>query len=166
MAEDYYPLGAFYFSVKVLDPVTLGYLAADLATGNFGSILTDVDASFQEVSGIESQFNVEEVAEGGENRFVHRLPRNTKYSNLVLKRGAVNKLSFLAEWFGQTIGSSLTLPIIPLNVLVLLLNTDGWLQLFPAPQCGWARLRNCWLILSRSRSAPLQGSEPELDGES
>lgn len=126
MAEEYYPLGAFYFSVKVLDPVTLGSLTADLATGNFGSILTDVDASFQEVSGLESQFNVEEVAEGGENRFVHRLPRNTKYSNLVLKRGAVDKLSFLAEWFGQTIGSSLTLPIVPLNVLVLLLNADGW----------------------------------------
>lgn len=125
MADEYYPLGAFYFTVKVLDPLTLSSFAADLATGDFGAILTDIDASFQDVSGIESHFDVEEVVEGGENRFVHRLPRNTKYSNLVLSRGVVNKVSFLAEWFGKTIGSSLTLPIIPFNVLVMLLNNEG-----------------------------------------
>ncbi|MGA9997452.1 MAG: phage tail protein [Pyrinomonadaceae bacterium] len=126
MADEYYPIGAFHFSVKVLDPITLGSLAVNLATGDFGSILTSIDASFQEVTGIESQFEVEEVVEGGENRFVHRLPRYTKYSNLVLKRGIVTKLSFLAEWFGLTIGSSLSLPIIPMNVMVMLLNEDGW----------------------------------------
>jgi phage tail-like protein len=126
MADEYYPTGAFYFSVKVLDPVTLGSLAMNLATGDFGSILSSIDASFQEVSGIESQFDVEEVREGGENRFVHRLPRYTKYSNLVLKRGVVTKLSFLAEWFGLTIGASLSLPIVPMNVLVMLLNNEGW----------------------------------------
>jgi phage tail-like protein len=132
MADEYYPLGAFYFSVKVLDPVTVGSLVANLATGDFGSILSDVDASFQEVTGIESQFDVEEVIEGGENRFIHRLPRYTKYSNLVLKRGVVTKLSFLAEWFGFTIGSSLSLPIVPFNVLVMLQNQDGW------PAVAWA----------------------------
>lgn len=132
MADEYYPPGAFYFSVKVLDPVTVGSLVANLATGDFSSILSDMDASFQEVTGIESQFNVEEVAEGGENRFVHRLPRNTKYSNLVLKRGIVTKFSFLAEWFGLTIGSSLALPIVPFNVLVLLLNEEGW------PAVAWS----------------------------
>ena len=126
MSNEYYPVGGFYFSVKVLDPVTLGSFAMNLAAGDFGSILSSIDASFQEVSGIESQFEVEEVKEGGENRFVHRLPRYTKYSNLVLKRGIVTKLSFLAEWFGLTIGMSLTLPIVPLNVLVMLMNEDGW----------------------------------------
>lgn len=126
MADEYYPPGAFYFSVKVLDPVTVGSLAANLATGDFGSILSDMDASFQEVTGIESHFNVEEVAEGGENRFVHRLPRYTQYSNLVLKRGIVTRFSFLAEWFGFTIGSSLSLPVVPFNVLVMLLNKEGW----------------------------------------
>lgn len=121
-----YPAGAFHFSVKVLDPVTLGSFAMNLAAGDFGSILSSYDASFQEVSGIESQFEVEEVKEGGENRYVHRLPRHAKYSNLVLKRGVVPKLSFLSEWFGLTIGASLSLPIVPLNVIVMLLNEDGW----------------------------------------
>lgn len=125
MNEQYYPPGAFYFSVKVLDPITVGALVANLATGDLGSVLGDIDASFQEVTGIESQFDVEEVIEGGENRFIHRLPRYTKYSNLVLKRGVVTKLSFLAEWFGFTIGSSLSLPIVPLNVVVMLQNQDG-----------------------------------------
>lgn len=132
MGDEYYPPGAFYFSVKVLDPVTVGSLVANLATGRFDSVLADIDASFQEVTGIESQFDVEEVIEGGENRFVHRLPRHGKYSNLVLKRGVVTKFSFLAEWFGLTIGSSLSLPIVPFNVLVMLQNKDGW------PAVAWA----------------------------
>ncbi len=113
MPEDYYPPGAFYFSVKVLGSATAV------------AMLTDVDAGFQEVSGIQSELDVEEVVEGGENRFVHRLPRPAKYSNLVMKRGVVTKDSFLAEWVGQTVGSGLSLPIIPQNLLVMLLNENG-----------------------------------------
>lgn len=113
MADEYYPPGAFYFSVSILGSAT------PLA------LLTSIDASFQEVRGIESQFDVEEVTEGGENRFVHRLPRAAKYSNLVLKRGMVTRDSFIAEWVGLTIGGSLSLPIVPQNILVSLLNPDG-----------------------------------------
>jgi phage tail-like protein len=113
MSEDYYPPGAFYFSVSILGSAT------PLA------LLTSIDASFQEVRGIESRFDVEEVTEGGENRFVHRLPRAAKYSNLVLKRGVVTKDSFIAEWVGLTVGASLSLPIIPQNILLTLLNSEG-----------------------------------------
>lgn len=113
MTDEYYPPGAFYFTVTVV-----GSMSAL-------SLLTDIDASFQEVSGIEAQFDTEDVVEGGENRFVYHLPRPAKYSNLVLKRGVVTKDSFLAEWVGQTIGSSLSLPILPQNLLVTLLNEEG-----------------------------------------
>jgi len=113
MSETYYPPGAFYFSVQLLGSVT------PLA------LLTDIDASFQEVSGIQAEFTTEEVVEGGENRFVHRLPKPAKYSNLVLKRGVVTQSSVLAEWVGQTIGSSLSLPILPQNILVTLLDASG-----------------------------------------
>lgn len=119
MSEQYYPPGAFYFTVKVI------------GSGAVLSALTDIDASFQEVSGIESAFEVEEVVEGGENRFAHRLPKIGKYSNLVLKRGVVTIDSFLAEWAGLTIGSSLSLPIVTQNLLVTLLNPDGW------PSIAW-----------------------------
>jgi phage tail-like protein len=119
MTEQYYPPGAFYFSVKLI------------GSGTALSMLTDIDASFQEVTGIQSSFEVEEVVEGGENRFAHRLPRITKYSNLVMKRGIVTADSFLAEWAGMTIGSSLSLPVVTQNLLVTLLNEDGW------PSIAW-----------------------------
>jgi phage tail-like protein len=120
MEETYYPPGAFYFSVQVLGSAT------PLA------LLTGVDASFQEVSGITAEFGVEEVAEGGENRFVHHLPRQAKYPNLSLKRGIVTRSSLLAEWAGQTIGSRLSLPIITQNILVMLLGESG------LPLIAWA----------------------------
>ncbi|HEX7315685.1 MAG TPA: phage tail protein [Pyrinomonadaceae bacterium] len=120
MSEQYYPPGAFYFTVKVFGSALLL------------SAITDIDGSFQEVSGIQSAFETEEVVEGGENRYVHRLPRITKYSNLVLKRGIVTTDSFLSEWAGLTVGSSLALPVITQNLLVSLLNESGW------PSIVWA----------------------------
>jgi len=39
------------------------------------------------VSGIEINTEFEEIKEGGINDFVHKLPRISKYPNLVLKRG-------------------------------------------------------------------------------
>lgn len=113
MSDEYYPPGGFYFEVNVIGSLTVA------------AALTRIDASFQEVSGIEAQFDVEAVVEGGENRFVHQLPKLTKYSDLVLKRGIVTKDSVIAEWVGQTIGSRLSIPVIPQNLLVTLLNDKG-----------------------------------------
>ncbi|HTA26592.1 MAG TPA: phage tail protein [Bacteroidia bacterium] len=45
------------------------------------------DFRFQEVSGLSVNVDLETYKEGGENRFVHRLPGRTQYSDLVLKRG-------------------------------------------------------------------------------
>jgi phage tail-like protein len=125
MTDVYYPPPGFYFRVTVLGA---GALLAE-ATG--------VDASFQEVSGIEARWETEEVAEGGENRFVHRLPKPAKYSDLVLKRGLVYRDSFFAEWVGGTIGSRLSLPIITQNLLVTLLGEDG------VPRVAWVFV-NAW----------------------
>jgi len=113
MNDTYYPPPGFYFSVSVL------------GSGTAAAALTAIDSSFQEVSGIETEFGVEEYAEGGENRFVHRLPKQAKYPPLVLKRGVVTTDSALGEWVGATIGSSLSLPIIPQNLLVMLLGPSG-----------------------------------------
>jgi phage tail-like protein len=112
-ADPYYPPPGFYFRVTVLGA---GALVAE-ATG--------VDASFREVSGITAEFDTEPVAEGGENRFVHRLPRPASYPPLVLRRGVVTRDSFFAEWVGQTVGSRLVLPIIPQHLLVTLLDAEG-----------------------------------------
>ena len=118
--SEYYPPAGFYFSVQIL------------GAGSVFSLLTDIDSSFQEVSGIQANFDVEEVTEGGENRFVHRLPRPAKYSNLVLQRGVVTSTSALGEWVSATVGSSLSLPILTQNLLVMLLNGSG------SPSILWA----------------------------
>ena len=60
------PFGAFQFKIEI-DGVTV--------------------AAFSEVSGLEMQVKYEEVREGGQNEFVHRLPGRVEYGNLVLKRG-------------------------------------------------------------------------------
>jgi len=57
---------------------------------------------FSEVSGLEAQTDVEEYQEGGLNSFVHRLPKGTKYSNIVLKRG-LSAESSLWNWYAGVI---------------------------------------------------------------
>jgi len=111
MAFDYPPV-AFHFVVGL-----------DGAPGD--SKWPDADASFQEVSGIRVQFGTEDVAEGGVNQFVHRLPKPPTYSNLTLKRGVVVAPSPLATWVSSTLASLLTSPIRPRNLFVILRNEDG-----------------------------------------
>lgn len=65
----YYPPGAFYYEVRV----------EGFADNN--------ECSFLEVSGIGSRMDLQEVREGGENRFSHKLPSATRFENLVLRRG-------------------------------------------------------------------------------
>ncbi len=45
------------------------------------------DARFQEVSGLDVEMEMETFTEGGQNRFSWQLPKRTRYSDLVLKRG-------------------------------------------------------------------------------
>jgi len=55
------------------------------------------DMYFQSVSGLSVDIEIEEYAEGGENRFKHKLPVRTKFPNLVLKRGFLNN-SEIIKW--------------------------------------------------------------------
>jgi phage tail-like protein len=106
--QDYPPV-AFHFGVSLL-----GAKNAPIGTPN--------DASFQEVSGIRVEFGIEEVAEGGQNQFVHRLPTQAKYANLVLKRGVVVMSSPLADWVSATLASYLVEPIQLRDLMVTLKN--------------------------------------------
>lgn len=76
------------------------------------------DARFQEVSGLGAELGVEEVVEGGENRFTHRLPTYAKYSNLILKRGLLAD-SELIDWCKNAIEN---FEFEPATVNVTLLN--------------------------------------------
>jgi phage tail-like protein len=116
--KDPYPPAAFYFSVVI------GW-----------NLLTD--NSFQEVSGLTSELETEEVSEGGENRFVHSLPKKIKHPNLVLKRGIVDVTSTLTIWckdvlerdFSGEINTGITTiqsaQFVSQDILVFLLDGDG-----------------------------------------
>lgn len=56
------------------------------------------DMAFAEVGGLDVEIEIETVVEGGENTFVHRLPKAAKHSNLVLKRGIADASSGLVRW--------------------------------------------------------------------
>lgn len=81
--------------------------------------------SFKEVSGISSEITTEEIAEGGENRFKHRVPTNVKYNNLELKRGLVPENSILMDWITETIELGFSNKIKTKSIEVSLLNEDG-----------------------------------------
>jgi phage tail-like protein len=85
----------------------------------------DVDAAFQEVSGLEAEMEVESVVEGGENRFVHRLPKAVKHPNLVLKRGVAPSGRGLAQWCAEVLEKDFSAPIKPRGVTVSLCDEDG-----------------------------------------
>lgn len=125
--ENYYPPPGFYFSVSVV------------GSGTALAMVTSIDASFKEISGIEAKFDVEEIAEGGENRYIHRVPKGGRYPNLVLKRGYVTQASFLAEWASATVGSTLTVPILTQTLVVMLLDNEA------IPAAAWS-FTNAWPV--------------------
>ncbi len=78
---DYYPPWGFYFKVV------------------FNDVSLDTnDVRFQSVSGLSVEYDYESYKEGGENRFEHKLPVRTKYTDLVLKRGMLVD-SAVIKWF-------------------------------------------------------------------
>jgi len=119
--DAYYPPGGFRFSVAI-------------AGVNGGR-----DASFSEVSGLEAERPVFEVKEGGENRFVHRLPERARYGNLVLKRGLMVRQSQLADWCTAAFEGDLGKPIKPKDVVVHLLGADE------EPLMAW-NVKSAWPV--------------------
>ncbi len=105
--SDEYPPVAFYFKLSFMDPSGA------------------VDAAFKEVSGLTMEMETEEITEGGNNIFKHRVPTAVKFSNLVLKRGLVPKDSPLIDWCAKTLGGGLSEKIKTKNIVVSLLDENG-----------------------------------------
>ena len=112
--SDYYPPVSFSFQVRI--------------AGNRAG----VDASFQEVSGLDAERPLIEVKEGGENRFMHRLPAQVRYGNLILKRGLMLANSPLFDWCRDLLESDFAMRVRTNNLVVSLLDADH------APVMSWA----------------------------
>ncbi len=113
--ESYYPPVSFQFIVE------------------FEGFPGGSDCGFQEVSGLSVNIQTEDYAEGGENRFVHKLPKGSSYETLVLKRGIL-KDSRLADWFRK---ATETLEFEPKNLTVSLLNEEQ------SKLCTWNIVHAC-----------------------
>lgn len=61
----------------------------------------DTIGMFTSCSGLELRVDVLEYAEGGNNEFVHQLPGQVRYPNLVLTSGLTND-DALFKWFHAT----------------------------------------------------------------
>lgn len=120
-AGTYYPPVGFYFKLS------------------FSGVSDAMDAAFKEVSGISAEINIEEITEGGENRFKYKVPTGGKYGNLVVKRGLVLPSSTMAQWCFDTIGSDLSNPIIPKTIIVTLMDADA------TPLMAW-NFFNAWPV--------------------
>ena len=106
---------------------------------SFSGISEIVDASFKEVSGITMEMGTEEITEGGNNSFKHKVPTTVKFSNLILKRGLVPKNSALIDWCVNTIGGGLATTIETKTIIVNLLDESG------SPINSWSFV-NAWPI--------------------
>lgn len=82
-----------------------------LYDANGATFLFEVDGleigNFMEVSGLEVSVETEDVTEGGQNSFVHKLPGRMTWPNIVLKRGAT-KSNNLLKWLNESSGETFT----------------------------------------------------------
>jgi len=85
--------------LKIEDPLTGFYFEVEIDKKPI--------ANFSEVTGLGGEIEVEEYKEGGTNEFVYKLPRITKYNNLVLKRGMTKSMD-LYDWFDEVASGTVT----------------------------------------------------------
>jgi phage tail-like protein len=106
-------------SARTVDPPFVGRFIFTVDTMTIGA--------FTEVSGLSVQIDVEDLAEGGQNQYVHKLPGRMKWPNLVLKRGITDSDN-LFQWFQKSSGEGFTAAgnkIKPLSGALKLLDAAG-----------------------------------------
>jgi phage tail-like protein len=110
------PLPGFNFRI-LLSPLVAENLLFD--SGSDGLAASGVQAAaiaatgpiragFAEVSGLNSELEMEDYREGGRNFGPRRFPRYGRFPNLVLRRGVTTDTS-LWDWWGDVIARSYTL---------------------------------------------------------
>lgn len=79
----------------------------ELGDASSATFLFEVDGvdigRFEEVSGLEVSIETEDIQEGGQNSFVHKLPGRMSWPNIVLKRG-VTRQDNLLKWLNESSG--------------------------------------------------------------
>ena len=94
-----------------------------------GRFLLKIDdqtvGAFMECAGLGVEMEIEEIKEGGENGFVHKLPGRLKWSNLTFKRG-VTSSDTLFKWIDVAAGTAGSGKVVERsNGAVMLLDSMG-----------------------------------------
>ena len=66
-----------------------------------------IEAHFSSVSGLSVSIDVVEQEEGGVNEYTHKLKGQTRYQNIVLKRGVTTSRSFF-DWVKKSVNNKET----------------------------------------------------------
>jgi len=66
-----------------------------------------IEGGFTEVSGLQATTQVEDFIEGGVNNFVRKLPKETTFENLILKKGLADSVK-LYKWHKDVIVGKIT----------------------------------------------------------
>ena len=75
-------------------------------------------AMFSECSGLEMTVRYDEIKEGGNNAFVHRLPGRVEYGNLVLRRGYIEDSEFF-DWCSAALRGSVQRRLVTVSLVAL-----------------------------------------------
>ena len=65
-----------------------------------------ISGGFSEVSGLNIETEVESIREGGANDIEYKLPKGTKYSNIILKRGITDS-DLIWRWYDDAINGKI-----------------------------------------------------------
>jgi phage tail-like protein len=112
------PVCAFNFAISLMDASSgTGGAVTTLA---INTLTHNIDAGFNECSGLEMTLETEEYMEGGVNETVHKFPTRIKWGKLVLKKGLLTKTD-LWDWiYGFTLGK-----VVRKDGVITLLNEKG-----------------------------------------
>jgi phage tail-like protein len=126
LVKDKEPLVGFRYGVSIVPENQIkGASEGGNAANIIGSaISTSEEASFSEISGFSATLETEDIEAGGDN-LLH-LPKQIKFSPLVLKRGFTSAASELVRWvssiiFTESVGKEIT----TMSVIVKLLNEEN-----------------------------------------
>ena len=112
------PVLAFNFAISLMEASSgLGKAVTSIA---INTLTDNIDAGFNECSGLEMTLEVEEYMEGGVNHMVHKLPTRVKWGKLVLKKGLLTSSELWNWMYGFTEGK-----VVRKDGLITLLNEKG-----------------------------------------
>jgi phage tail-like protein len=75
-----------------------------------------IQGGFTEISGLEATTQVEDFREGGLNDYIHKLPKETTFTNLILKKGLADS-DELYRWHRDVLAGKIERTTIHITML-------------------------------------------------